>query len=192
MRNYWIFIIAIFVAGCATQRRAATIVPNAPAAKPLVREAAATRVVETRYEVRGYRDPDNPSVRHEAHAVYRTTRVPARVEALDTMPRSGFAPVSYAPLPPSTELTAELSAQKEITAELHAIQARMAAIEKRAQSQYGTLLNQTAETVNLRRRLEEERARVQDLESKLRGDVSANSSAAVVSADAPVTAEPKW
>ena len=115
----------------------------------------------------------------------------ARVEALDTTPRSEFAPVSYAPLPPSAELAVELDAQKTITAELRAIQARMAAIEKQAQSQYGTLVNETAETVRLRRQLDEERARVQQLEAKLR-EAPANVPAAVVSASTPVTPEPKW
>ena len=61
----------------------------------------------------------------------------------------------YAPLPPNAELTAELEAQKTITAELRAIQARMAGIEKQAQAQYGALVNETAETVRLRRQLEE-------------------------------------
>jgi hypothetical protein len=132
-----------------------------------VREAAATRVVETRYEVKSYRDPDDPRVRHDAHAVYRVTRVPAQTADLETTPRNKFEPISYAPLPSSAELAAEIAAQKEISAELRAIRSRMAAVEQQARTQLGTLADQTAETVNLRRQLEEERARVRELESKV-------------------------
>jgi hypothetical protein len=131
----------------------------------LVREAVATRVVETRYEVRSYRDPDDPRVRHDAHAVYRATRVPARIEELETTPRNKAAPLSYAPLPPSAELAAEIATQKEIGTELRAIRSRMAAVEQQARAQLGTLADQTAETVNLRKQLEKERAGVRELES---------------------------
>lgn len=167
MRSLWIFITATLVGGCATQRPTARVTPSEPAT-PVVRESPATKVVETRYEVRSYRDADNPGVRHDAHALYRSTRVPARIDALETAPRTAFAPVSYEPLPPSTELSAELSAQREITAELRALQSRMATIEQQAKNQYGTLVDQTAETVKVRRQLEGERARVQELEAKQR------------------------
>lgn len=191
MRSYWILIVVGLVAGCATQRPTARVTPPLPAAKPVVRESPATRVVETRYDIRSYRDADSPSVRHDAHAVYRVTRVPTRVETLDTVPRAEFAPVSYAPLSPSAELSAELTAQREITAELRAIQTRMATIEQQAKSQYGTLVEQTADTVKLRRQLEDERARLQELESKGR-ERPANSAVAALPTVAPVAAETKW
>ena len=159
MRCLWIFIAATLV-GCATQRPIARVTPSEPS-KPVVRESPATKVVETRYEVRSYRDADNPGVRHDAHALYRSTRVPARIDALETAPRTAFAPVSYEPLPPSTELSAEL----------RALQSRMATIEQQAKNQYGTLVDQTAETVKVRRQLEAERARVQELEAKQRATV---------------------
>src|SRR5262245_43992907 len=141
MRSFWILLAAGagLGAGCATQRPAAQLASKPMAAKPVVREAPATRIVETRYDVRSYRDADNSSIRHDPHTVYRTTRVPARVESLDTAPRMEFAPVSYAPLSPSAELSAELTAQREITSELRAVQARMAAIEQQAKGQYGAL-----------------------------------------------------
>lgn len=191
MRSYWILFVMGLVAGCATQRPTARVTPPLAAAKPVVRESPTTRTVETRYDIRSYRDADSPSVRHDAHAVYRATRVPARVESLDTVPRTEFAPVSYTPLSPSAELSAELTAQREITAELRAVHARMAAVEQQAKSQYGTLVDQTAETVKLRRQLEEERARLQELEAKVR-DRPASSPVAVLPTGAPIAAETKW
>lgn len=189
MRSLVILLALACAAGCATQRR--THVVTSPVTAPaVVREAAPTRVVETRYEVRAYRDATEPNVRHAAHAVYRATRVPARVEPLETAPRATFAPASHAPLPQSAELSAELEAQRRITAELREIQTRMAAIETQAQSQYGSLVNQTAESLKLRQQLNDERARVAELEGKLR----ASSGSAATTANAPVaaTTEPKW
>lgn len=167
MRYYWILFGAGLAGGCATQRQALPAASVATTA-PVVREAPATKVVETRYEIRSYRDADTPGVRHEAHAVYRATRVPARIAVLETEPRTAFAPASYAPLPPSDELAAELTAQREITAELRTVQERMAAIEQQAKNQYGTLAAQTADAVKLRQQLEAERARLQELEAKQR------------------------
>lgn len=189
MRCIWIMIAATVVGGCATQRSSTRVSLSEPA-KPVVREAPATKVVETRYEVRSYRDADSPGVRHDAHTVYRSTRVPARTDGLDTVPRTTFAPVTYAPLPPSAELTAELTAQREITTELRALQSRMATIEQQAKSQYGSLVEQTAETVKLRSQLETERARMQELEAKLRERSAA--AIAPTPTGATVAADTKW
>lgn len=167
MRNSWILILATCVTGCATHRPVA--ISSAPATpKPVVRAASTTHLVETRYDVRAYRDAEDPNVRHDAHAVYRTTRVPAQLTSLDTTPRNAAAPISHAPLPANAELSAELAAQRQITGELREIQSRMNAIQQQAQSQYGTLVNQTADTLKLRQQLEGERARVRELEAKLR------------------------
>lgn len=187
MRSLWILIAATLGGGCATQRPLARVTPSEPA-KPIVRESAVTKVVETRYEVRSYRDADSPGVRHDAHAVYRSTRVPARTDALETAPRTAFAPVSYEPLPASTELSAELAAQREITAELRSLQSRMATIEQQAKNQYGTLVDQTAETVKVRRQLETERARIMELEAKQR----ATAPASPTPTGPAVAADTKW
>lgn len=191
MRHYWIPFSSMLLAGCATHQSAVSTasLPQATP-KPLVREAVVTRLVETRYDVRSYRDPDNPGVRHDAHAVYRTTRVPSHIDALESTPRNEFKPASYAPLPASAELAVEIAAQKEIGADLRAIQSRMAAVEQQARSQLATLAGQTAETVNLRRQLEDERARVKELEDKLR-DRAPGLAATPASAETPV-ADPKW
>lgn len=186
MRSLMIILLVACATGCATQRRSQR--PAGPvAAQPVVREAAPTRLVETRYDVRSYRDAGDPGVRHEAHAVYRATRVPALAEALETAPRSAFSPASHAPLPANAELSAELAAQRRLTAELREIKARMAAIETQAQSQYGSLVSQTAESVKLRQQLLEERARVAELETKLREKKATPAAAPTVAA-----AEPKW
>lgn len=187
MRSVMIVIVVACAAGCATQRR--TQIPASPvAANPIVREASPTRLVETRYDIRSYRDANDPGVRHEPHAVYRATRVPTRAESLETTPRTAFAPVSYTPLPQSAELSAELEAQRQITAELREIKTRMAAIETQAQSQYGNLVNQTAESLKLRQQLLSERARVAELEAKLRENKP------TPAAPSPTVAatEPKW
>lgn len=188
MRNILILIVATLIGGCATSQRTAKTVQSEPAS-PIVRESPATKVVETRYEVRSYRDAERPGVRHDAHAIYRSTRVPSQIEALETAPRVAFAPVTHTPLPPSAELSAELSAQRALTADLRALQERMAAIEQQAKSQYGTLVEQTAETVKLRRQLETERSRMQELEAKLRERPTA---AVQPTSTAASVADAKW
>lgn len=189
MRSVVIFALSVGLVGCATQPKTKT--PTTPtAATPVVREAASTQIVETRYEVRSYRDASDAAVRHDAHAVYRATRVPTRLDALETSPRTTFAPASHAPLPQSAELAAEVEAQRRITAELRDIKARMAAIETQAQTQFGSLVNQTAESLKLRQQLLEERARVRELEAKLRDNGGATP-AAPAPASVAVT-EPKW
>lgn len=190
MRSSWILIMATCVSGCATHRPVANLAAASAAPRPVIRAATATHAVETRYDVRAYRDAGDPSVRHEAHAVYRTTRVPASTASLDTMSRKTAASISHAPLPASAELSAELAAQRQITAELREIKSRMAAIEQQAQSQYGTLVNQTADTLKLRQQLEDERARVRELETKLRDHPPTSSGTDVVAAKA--RAETKW
>lgn len=190
MRFYGILIASMLITGCAAHRPTSVTAVAQPTDRPLLREAAATRLVETRYELKSYHDADDPRVRHEAHAIYRTTRVPARVVVLDTVPRGEFAPTSYAPLPPSAELAAEVAAQKQISAELRAIQARMADVEQHARTQLGMLADQTAETVNLRSQLEEEQRRVAELESKLQVQ-SEDASASPPPTIAPKT-EPTW
>lgn len=190
MRSSWILLLGMCLVGCATQRQAVRAPAVSTPPSPVVRESAPTRLVETRYEVRGYREADNPSVRHEPHAVYRATRVPARVESLDVAPRSSFEPASHSPLPQSAELSAELAAQRQITTELREIKARMAAIEQQAQSQYGALVDQTASTLQLRQQLESERARVRELEARLR-DKTATSGVTEGGARTAV-AEVKW
>jgi hypothetical protein len=191
MRSSCIVILVMCVTGCATHRPVANVPATSATVKAIVREAPATRVVETRYDVRAYRDGEDPSMRHDAHAIYRTTRVPAHVGSLDTNPRHAAAPVSYAPLPASAELSAELAAQRQITTDLREIKTRMAAIEQQAQSQYGTLVNQTAVSLKLRQQLEAERARVRELEAKLR-DVSAATSGTEVIAATKATTETRW
>jgi hypothetical protein len=187
MRLSSILLASLMLAGCATQPMA--LLPPTHVETPLVREAPATHDVETRYEVRSYRDASDADVRHEAHAIYRVTRVPARVAELETEPRGKFAPVSYAPLPPSEELAAELAAQKEITARMRTIREQMATVERQAQSQYGTLLDQTGETLKLRRQLEDERARARELEARAHERVTDRSTTNAAAAAKP---ESNW
>lgn len=153
MRSLLILLVPALVAGCATQRPVALQTP-APVA---VAAASPTKIVETRYDVRGYRDANDPSLRHEAHAVYRRTRVPDNATAdYETVP-SEIAPASIAPLPASEELKAELATQKAITADLRTMQASMAETERRMQAQYAQLLREGGEAMKLRLELEAER-----------------------------------
>lgn len=157
MRPLLCLLVSLVVAGCATRRPVAVVVP------PLVQIAAAmpTKTVETRYEVRGYREAANPALRHEAHAVYRRTQVPLNFEGeLVTVSRTEFAPASYEPLPQSDELAAELATQKAITTDLRAVQAAMVETERHVQAQYAALVRQSEEAKRLREQLEAERAQL--------------------------------
>jgi hypothetical protein len=160
VRITFLLLTPLLAAGCAMQPRRAQS-PSRPAPPVVVAAVLPTKVVETRYEVRGYRDAANPSLRHEAHALYRRTRVPLSAsDELATAPRSSFPLASVAPLPASEELSAELTTQRKITAELRAMQAALADAEKQMRAQYALLVRQSAETMQVRGELETERARV--------------------------------
>lgn len=193
MRAHWL-LLPILLAGCVGHPRAARA-PARPEPQTAVAIPAnpATRLVETRYEVRAYHDASEPAVRHDAHAVYRATRVPVRpngpADTLVTVPRETFQPATYAPLPPNAELQAQLATQKQITSELRTIQSAMSTTQREAEQKFGELVNQTAETIKLRRDLEAERTRVRQLETSLRerGDAAATPSTA-----AAVASDMKW
>ena len=72
MRHISILLMPLLVVGCATQRPVAVQTPP----PVLIAAVVPTKVIETPYDVRSYREAANPSVRHEAHAVYRRTVVP--------------------------------------------------------------------------------------------------------------------
>jgi len=159
MRPNWILFTPLLAAGCAMP-------PTVTQGPPPVMIAAVlpTKLVETRYEVRSYREAANPSIRHEGHAVFRGTRVPiAASDTLETVPRTSYPPSSVTLLPASDELGAELGAQKKITAELRAAQTSVAEIEQKMQAQYTQLVRQSSEALRLREQLETEHRRIQDL-----------------------------
>ena len=157
MRVMWISLMPLLLAACATEPRAAAETPPSPA----IAAASPTKLVETRYEIRGYREAADPAIRHEAHAVYRRTRVPVTAgDNFETVPRETYPPASIAPLPPSAELAAELATQKAITAELRAMQASMAETAKRVQEQYAALVRESAEARKVHEQLEAERSRM--------------------------------
>jgi len=160
VRTTSILLFPVLVAGCATQRPVAVQIPL----PVVIAAASATKPVETRYDVRGYRDVADPSIRHEAHAIYRRTRVPLTAsDDLETVPRASYAPASVTPLPASEELTAELATQKKITTELRAMQASLAETEQKMQAQFALLVRQSAEAQKLREQLEKERNRVRTI-----------------------------
>ena len=151
--SLWILVAAV-LAGCTSPK--AVVAPAAPT--PVLSAQAERKAVETRYDVRGYRETGNAAIRHEAHAVYRRTLVPADAESTEVTPRTAFAPASYSPLPASEELNAELAKQKAITAEIQAMQADMIATQSKMQAQYAQLVKQSGEALRLRDRLEAERS----------------------------------
>ena len=111
--------------------------------------------------MRDYRDAANPAIRHEAHAVYRRTRVPITAsDDLEPVRRTVYAPASYSPLPASDELAAELGTQKKITGDLRVMQVSMSEVEQRMQTQYAMLVRQSAELLKVREQLETERGRI--------------------------------
>ena len=160
VRNTLIFLMPLFAVGCATQRPVAVQAP-APVA---IAAVSPTKFVETRYDVRGYREAANPSIRHEAHAVYRRTRVAATAsDDLETVPRSSYPPGSVAPLAASEELAAELATQRKITADVRAMQTSIAEIEQKMQAQYALLVRQSGEALKVRDQLAAERSRVRSV-----------------------------
>ena len=143
-------------------------------------------MIETRYDVRGYRDTTDRSLRHDAHAVYRRTRVPNASDETASSPRTTFLPVSVTPLPASEELAAELAAQKKITAELFALQTALVDAEQKMRTQYAALVRQSAETFKLREQLEAERNRV-------RSSTAVSDAAPAMVTTAPLSSpEVKW
>ena len=176
-------VVTVLFIGCAAPHPVAVTTSASP--QP-TGPASATKMVETRYEVRGYREATNPQIRHEAHAVYRSTRVPvAAGDELATIPRASYPMSSYTPLPASEELAMELAMQKSITAEMRIIQTSMVETERRVQSQYAKLVRESAEALKVREQLEAERARAQV-------EVPPAPSAASVVPPAGGTAEVKW
>jgi len=151
VRYSGLFLLPLLAAGCTSTRPAV-----APAPEPApVAALSPTKVVEIRYEVRGYRDPANPAVRHEPHAVFRRTRVPlTAADEVAIVPRTSAPPASVTPLPASDELAAELAAQREITGAIRAMQASVAETEKQMQEQYALLLRQSAEVLKAHKQME--------------------------------------
>ena len=151
VRYAGLLLLPLLAAGCTSTRPA---VVHAPEPAP-VAALSPTKVVVTRYELRGYRDPANPAVRHEPHAVFRRTRVPlTTADELATVPRTSAPPASVAPLPASDELAAELATQREITGAIRAMQASVAEAEKQMQEQYALLLRQSAEVLKAHKQME--------------------------------------
>jgi len=156
MRSLWI-LLPLILTGCTT--------PPPPAPTPLtqvVPVASPTKLVETGYAVRSYRDSANPAIWHEAHVVYRRTRVPVTAsDDYSTVPRTSAPPISFAPLSSSDELAAELATQKKITADLHAMQVSVTETEQRLEAQYATLVRQSADVLKVHEQLAAERNRTQ-------------------------------
>lgn len=148
-------LILPFFGACAHRPPLATVEPAAFPAPPTGPAQADTRIVETRYEIRGYRDATDPSLRHAHHAVFRRTYVPLNsTESGETLSRDTFAPASVAPLPSNEELAAELRTQKEITAQLRALHTTVVDTERKMQAQYSQLVQQTADVLALKASME--------------------------------------
>lgn len=182
VRTSSILLLPLLAAGCATQRPVAMQTPP----PVMIAAVSPTKLVETRYDVRGYREAANPSIRHEAHAIYRRAHVPVTAsDELETVPRTSYPPASVTPLPASEELTAELATQKKITTELRAMQTSMAETNQQMQAQYAVLVRQSAEALKLREQLEAERNRIRKVPSV--------EAASAVPASAPTgSMEVKW
>ena len=160
MRYLWILLMLLLLVGCTTQLPVAVQDPL-PVPPVALAAPAATKVVETRYDVHGYREAGNPALRHEAHTVYLRTRVPmTAADDLTVAPRASHPPPSYAPLAASDELAAELATQRKLSAELRAVQASLVETEQKMQAQYAILVRQSAEVTKVREGLEAERSRL--------------------------------
>ncbi len=160
MRLISILILTAIMAGCASKP---AVLERAPPLRPL-EVASSVKYAETRYDVRSYREPANPALRHEPHAIYRRTRVPSFVSnILETTPRTSFPPPSFSPLPASAELEAELAKQRQATADMRVAQATLTDAEQKMKALYATLVRQSADVLKLREQLETERNRLRSV-----------------------------
>jgi hypothetical protein len=152
--------------------------------QPLMVEAwAPTKAVETVYELRGYRDPKRPHLRHEGHKVYRRTLVP--IGAADDRVETGrVLSAAHAPLPLDAELEAERATQRALTEEVQALQRSMQETEKAMRAQHAELIRQAATVQKLREELEAERNRLRQLQA------SESLGEAIPDASAKATAAP--
>ena len=162
--TYWrgivVWVLPSLAFGCASPQSLSS--PALTSALGVGRAATASATsVEHRFEVRPYQDPLNSTLRHDGHAIFRRTRVPAVWSAQNAAePRTTFPPASFSPLPISEELAAEIATQKAITTDLRSIQASVIETERKVQAQFAALVRQSAETLKLREQLEAERSRV--------------------------------
>lgn len=157
MRLMFILMLAAFFAGCASKP---TVVERAPPLRPLG-PPAEVKFAETCYEVRGYREPGNPALRHGPHVVYRRTRIPSFVSnVLESTPRGSFPTPSFSPLPTSAELDAELAKQRQVTLDMRAAQATLDDAEQKVTALYAALVRQSADVFKLKEQLEAERNRL--------------------------------
>lgn len=154
--RFFILLCPAFI-GCAAPR-ATVSRPSEVPVKPA--SPVATKIVETAYEVRAYRDPSDRAVSHGEHTIYRRSVVPVAVADGESISRTRFAPATYAPLPVSAELNAELEKQRTLTVDLQAIKASMAETQQALQVAYARLVTQTADVTKLRDELTVERERL--------------------------------
>ena len=189
------------LSGCATRApHGATPPVSVVHSENTPEHGDADSVIVTRYELGSYRYPKDRSGK-EVTAVYRRTRVSPAVAAKAGVPGTTgepvneYVPASFAPLPPSAELAAELTSQKRITEELQGIKASMVAMEQQARAQYDALVRRTEEAVRAHQQLEAQVARVRALEAQLRERLQNSPQPVSSTSPAPAAApdeEPQW
>jgi hypothetical protein len=184
-----IVLLIVGLAGCATSQRPVGVTgPSSAPAQSQSNLDRATVARVTRYELGDYRYPRH-GVANE-NSVVRTTRMPANTRVRES--EVNVSP-SYDPLPPSAELTAELSAQREITRQIREMKSVIAAAEQNAKEQYGALVEHTAAVIKLRQQLEVERARLRELEFQLKEQRPTPAAPVIASSPASTSTEGvKW
>jgi len=167
-------LLALILAGCMEPQRtqeSSTPVTIADVLSPADQQRVRRQEEVTRYEIGRYHEPDG--LMHEGHVVYRVTRAATWQEAPPFQPLAAnaeaavYVPASYAPLPESRELQAELGAQRAVTARLLQMQAQMSELQRTAKISYTTLVSEAEQAKALRIELEQARARVVQLEQTL-------------------------
>ena len=171
MKPMILILLALGFAGCTdTPRIHESITPviKAEVLGPNDQQRVRRPEEVTRYEIGRYHEPDG--LMHEGHVVYRVTRSARWQETPSDQPLAAnaetavYVPPSYAPLPESQELQAELGAQRAITAKLRQMQAQMSDLQNAAKNNYTTLVSEAEQAKALRVELEQARARVAQLE----------------------------
>jgi len=142
MRPLVLLLLPLFSA-CASVPQ----LEKTPAPEPApIAAAPQNKAIESRYEVRSYREAGDPSIRHEAHAVFRRTIVPMSAQDRQGVEcRTSAPPASVTPLPASEELEAELKSQRAMTQEILVMRANIIETQKKIQAQYALLQQQAAE-----------------------------------------------
>lgn len=177
MRFLWILPI-LGLGACSSAPRDPTATVAEPAAPRVVQTSSLLVPRATRYSIGHYRYPKDGA--RMLNSIVRVTYVPPQLAGKPVIAGliHDLPSLALAPLPPSAELNAELSTQRQITARLRTIEQMMATLEEQARGHYGALLSERNASARFREQLEAESQRLRRLNLQLQERVTAATAAA--------------